>query len=508
LFIEAAWRRALKSSEEVMEILEAFDLAGSLRGAAELAGCDHKTVAHWVSVRERAGGALAVPSRPRPRVDPFAGKIEEWVDRSRGKVRADRAHEKLVAMGYMGSERTTRRAVAVAKRAWRAEHGRRTRPWVVEPGLWMQWDYGEGPIVEGRRTSLFCAWLAWSRFRVVLALRDRSLASVVMGLDRALRAFGGAPTYALTDNEKTVSVDHVCGIAVRNPQIVSVGRHYGLTVATCVPADPQSKGGSEATVRIAKADLVPTDHNLRGDYASFAELEQACVAFCDRVNTREHRVTRQAPAVMVCQERERLHPLPKIAHTVCFGQTRRVSWQSTISVGGAIYSVPSKLVDERVWARAESAEMVIVHADSAQGPREVARHALTTPGQPRICEEHYPPRPAGALERRPRAQGAQEEAFLAIGSGAQAWLTAAAAVGTSRLRRKVCEAVDLAKLHGHEVVDDALRCAAQAGRFGEGDLAAILAHQHDSAKVIEFPARAPEQQSMQSSTAAWEGFGA
>ena len=60
-----------------------------------------------------------------------------------------------------------------------------------------------------------------------------------------------------------MSVDHVCGIAVRNPQIVAVGRHYGVTIATCVPADPQSKGGSEATVRIAKADLVPTDHNLR-----------------------------------------------------------------------------------------------------------------------------------------------------------------------------------------------------------------------------------------------------
>jgi len=36
---------------------------------------------------------------------------------------------------------------------------------------------------------LFCAWLAWSRFRVVLPLWDRTQASVVMGLDRALRAF-------------------------------------------------------------------------------------------------------------------------------------------------------------------------------------------------------------------------------------------------------------------------------------------------------------------------------
>ena len=43
-----------------MEILEAYDLAGTLRGAALLGGCDHKTVAHdhktvahWVAVRDR-----------------------------------------------------------------------------------------------------------------------------------------------------------------------------------------------------------------------------------------------------------------------------------------------------------------------------------------------------------------------------------------------------------------------------------------------------------------------
>src|SRR3954470_1187724 len=269
LSIEAAWRLGLKTPEEVMEILEAFDATGSLRAAAELVGCDHKTVAHWVRARDDAGGGLPQPARSRPRVDAFAEKVDEWVERSRGKIRADVAHGRLVAMGYEGSERTTRRAVAEAKRRWRAEHGRRTRPWTTEPGLWMQWDYADGPIVGGRRTSLFCAWLAWSRFRVVVPLWDRTLPSVVLALDRTLRRFGGAPTYALTDNERTVSVDHVCGIAVRNPKIVEVARHYGLTIATCVPSDPETKGGSEATVRIAKADLVATDHNLRADYADF-----------------------------------------------------------------------------------------------------------------------------------------------------------------------------------------------------------------------------------------------
>ena len=195
-----------------MEILEAFDATGSLRAAAELAGCDHKTVGHWVRARDQAGGGLPVAVRARPRVDAFAEKIEEWVGRSRGRLRADVAHRKLIGMGYQGSERTTRRAVAEAKRRWRAGHGRSTRPWITEPGLWMQWDYGTGPEIDGRATTLFCAWLAWSRFRVVIALREKTLPSVVMAFDRALRVFGGAPTYALTDNEKTVSMDHVAGL--------------------------------------------------------------------------------------------------------------------------------------------------------------------------------------------------------------------------------------------------------------------------------------------------------
>jgi hypothetical protein len=87
--VEAAWRAGLKTPEEVMEILEAVDATGSLRAAAELAGCDHKTVGYWVRARDAAGGGFPVPVRPRPRVDAFAEKIEEWVGRSRGKIRVE-----------------------------------------------------------------------------------------------------------------------------------------------------------------------------------------------------------------------------------------------------------------------------------------------------------------------------------------------------------------------------------------------------------------------------------
>jgi transposase len=96
--------------------------------------------------------------------------------------------------------------------------------------LWLQWDWGAGPAIGGRRIQLWCAWLAWSRFRVVIPVMDKTLPTVVACLDATLRRLDGVPTYALTDNEKTVSTEHVAGIAVRHPEIVEVGRHYGMAI--------------------------------------------------------------------------------------------------------------------------------------------------------------------------------------------------------------------------------------------------------------------------------------
>ena len=262
-----------------MEILDAYDLTGSLRDAAELTGCSHHTVARYVAARDEgrpAGDGYAARSQL---IDEFLPKVEEWVDQSRGKIRGDRAHEKLLALGYQGSERTTRRAVAEVKAAYAAGHRRVHRPWVTEPGMWLQYDFGDGPVVAGVKTTLFVAWLAWCRFRIVWALRDKTVPSVVAALDRTFRLVSGAPTYVLTDNEKTVTVDHVAGVPVRNQAVVSFGRHYGVTVLTCQPADPASKGGVEASVKLAKADLVPTETNLLPQYASFVELETACAEF-------------------------------------------------------------------------------------------------------------------------------------------------------------------------------------------------------------------------------------
>ncbi|MDQ3456267.1 MAG: IS21 family transposase [Actinomycetota bacterium] len=494
----------MKLVEEIMRILEAFDLTGSYRAAGELAGCDHHTVAHWVARRD-AGELTASPVRRAQLIDEFLAKLEEWMEASHGKVRADVAHDKLVAMGFTGSERTTRRAVAAVRRAHAAGHRRVHRPWVPEPGLWFQWDYGTGPVVEGRDSWLFCAWLAWSRFRVVLPIRDKTLPTVVACIDATLRRFGGCPTYALTDNEKTVTVEHVARIAIRNPDMVAASGHYGLTVATCLPADAPSKGGSEATVRVAKADLVPTDANLLLAYADWAALEAACEAFCAQVNARPHRVTRRAPVEMRAEERHRLHRLPEHPWTSAFGETRTVGCpQPMIQLDWCLYSVPHRLAGETVWVRQRGEEVIVTHV-GPDGPVEVARHVRNTPGNPRVDASHFPPAPEGPLNRTPVPTNPAEAEFLAIGDGAALWLKEAGAVGASRVRAKMADAVAVAKLSGVEAVNWALGHAAVYGRFAEADLGSILAHRASAAAGDA--RRAGDTHSLQAGTDAWKGFG-
>ncbi|MGP0221438.1 IS21 family transposase [Paenarthrobacter sp. NCHU4564] len=497
----------MKSDGEIMEILAAYDLTGSLRATAELTGCSHHTVARHVAARD-AGRPIAEPAARDRVTDAFLPKIEEWVEASKGRIRADKAHEKLIALGYEGSERSTRRAVAQVKAAWRLGHVRVHRPWITEPGMWLQYDFGDGPRIEGMKTILFVAWLAFSRFRIVIPLRDRTAPSVFAALDRCFRIAGGAPTYVLTDNEKTLTTTHVAGVPVRNQQTLDFARHYGVTVLTCQPADPATKGGVEASVKLAKADLVPTATNLRAEYSTFGELEEACAAFMDEVNNREHRVTRRKPAAALAEEAPRLHRVPETAHTVVFGLSRTVAENTPmVTFENAQYSVPAQLLGARVFVRSHGAgtdEQVIIVHHGRTGPVEVARHHRARPGSPAINDEHFP----GTRTRVPgdyavKARTADEAEFLGIGEGARTWIVEAAAAGTARMNVKMAEAVTLAKIAGTAEVDKALGNAAFHGRFAHGDLASIL----NAGKSRTTTHSADETRSLTQGTSAWARLG-
>ena len=149
----------MKSREEIMNMLEAFDVAGSLRGAGELAGVSHHTVARYVAERDAGELAGDGPRRRGGSSIRSLAKIEEWVERSHAKIRADRCHDKLKALGFEGSARTVRRAVAEVKANHRRGRRRVYRPWIPEPGMWAQWDWG--PVRSSRAEGRICLVRGW-----------------------------------------------------------------------------------------------------------------------------------------------------------------------------------------------------------------------------------------------------------------------------------------------------------------------------------------------------------
>ena len=131
------------------------------------------------------------------------------MEASNGKVRADVAHDKLVALGYAGSERTTRRAVAAARSgvAGRAPPGApalgaRARP-VVPVGLRRR---------PGGRRGRHAAVLRLAGLEPVPggASRSgtRSLPTVIACIDTTLRRFGGCPTYGLAAHRRRTQALH------------------------------------------------------------------------------------------------------------------------------------------------------------------------------------------------------------------------------------------------------------------------------------------------------------
>ncbi|MGP3969652.1 IS21 family transposase [Streptomyces sp. 6N223] len=377
-----------KSEEEIIEILVAYDATESVSAAAKITGCDPKTVRRYVAVRDE-GRPVTGRARRARLADPYMAKIEEWVDRSQGHITAARVHERLVRLGFTGSRRTTRRMLGEARDEWRRGNRRPGRAWLPEPGLWMQFGWGEGPTVPGpdgapRRTSLFCAWLPWSRFRVVIPCWDRTTPTLICCLDAALRAMGGVPTYALTRPRPRG------GVELRHPVLVAAARHYGIQLRACVPAEAAAGGAGGAggavgreSVRIAAADLVPTDAGLPAAYPSFAELQEACRALGERAGAHGG-----APgAGRLAVERDCLHALPPAPSTPVLGRAVTVRADHTIEYGSLRYPVLPGLAGREVWVRPVCGDLAVVAYLAAPaghpawppgraGLTEIARHRI------------------------------------------------------------------------------------------------------------------------------------
>lgn len=445
-----------------------YEELGSYRAVASIVGCDHKTVKRYVELAGEQGQLAPVRRRARL-TDPHLELISARIAKTKAKITARRLQRELRPLGYEGSERSLRRAVAAEKDAYRrrsAAEGRVYRPWVSGPGEWLLCDWGSAgkvPTPAGSRPlSFFVSVLGYSRHRQLTFSCSERFAALAIGLAANLELIGGVPRNILFDNPRTITTGDVAGAHVLNPDLVRLASHYRFAPRTTAYYDPESKGKVEASVRFAKSDLIPAE-----GFGSLDEANEAARDWCERVNSEPHSETKRAPIELLAAEAELLRELPAARAPIACGERRKVDRLATIRFASARYSVPHRLVGATVEALSTDRELIVTH-----GGVPVAQHDLLAPGGVSVADGHYPtPAPAGV--RPLRARTASERAFLDLGPEAEIYLRSAAAAGAARLSERVEEALRLAAGRGIDNACAALERAERFGRYGHGDLEAI-----------------------------------
>jgi transposase InsO family protein len=247
-----------------------------------------------------------------------------------------------------GKKRTFQRRV----KAWKALHGPAKEVMfrqVQEPGRQGLSDFTQlkdtavtiaGEPLEHRLYHFRLAYSGWSHVTVVLG--GESFSALAEGLQGALWRLGGAPLEHRTDSlsaaYKNLSVEARRDLTERYEDLCA---HYGMAATRNNRGVSHENGAVESPHghlkrRIAQALL------LRGsaDFATVEEYRQWLDALVGRFNRR----CGEALAV----ERGELQALPARRTTDYSEQVVPVTTSSTIEVKRVLYSVPARLVGERL----------------------------------------------------------------------------------------------------------------------------------------------------------------
>jgi hypothetical protein len=324
-------------------------------------------------------------------------------------------------------------------------------------------DWGStGPL------HVFCAVLAWSRFRFVrFADNERSETTLAM-LAECFEELGGVPKVVLADRMGCLKGGVVANKVVPAAEYVRFATHYSFRPDWCEAADPESKGIVENLVGYAKADLMVP----QAPFGDLAAANVAAAAWCAEVNGVVHSEICAVPAERLVIERELLGPLPSLRASIGKLVTRKVDRLSCVRFASARYSVPARLIGAEVGLRTDDGRLLVIMTAAGE---VVAEHVLVAPGEASVRDEHYGgPRPA-APRRAVRPKTAAEKEFCALGPVAGAFITGAAAAGHTRLGPELAELNTLRAAHGEQAFADALDRAVAFCRWRAADVRSILA---------------------------------
>jgi transposase len=354
---------------------------GSRRIAREL-GISRGTVKRYIEV----GGWQPFREPVRKRLlDDLDDWLRERFRRHRGN--ADVVRQELAAeKGIVASLRTVQRAVEPYRQELLAE-ARATVRFETAPGRQLQIDFGERLVeIGGRKVKvfLFVATLGFSRRLHVRAFRHERQESWFDGMESAFLSFGGVPAELLFDNARSLVTDHDAETrtVVFNAKLLAFARHWGFRPRACAPYRARTKGKTERGVGYVKRNAI-----AGRSFASWEAFEAHLTGWeRDIANARLHGTTGEAPMIRFARdELTALQPLvDRPSFRACRTLERRVRNDCAVEVDGNAYSVPWRLIGERVEVVVSASQVRVRH-----GAGEVAIHQRVEGRRQRVIDTNH-----------------------------------------------------------------------------------------------------------------------
>jgi transposase len=201
------------------------------------------------------------------------------------------------------------------------------------------------------QAQVFVAVLGASGYLYAEAVRGQDSQSWLDVHVRTFEFYGGVPEVVVPDNLKAGVHDPCWYDPEVNPSYLDLARHYGVAVLPTRPRHPRDKAAGEVGVQVVERwVLAPLRHRR---FFSLAEWNQAIGERLDGLNGRPFRkLTTSRRDLFETMEREALRPLPTRRYEFASWKPAKVNIDYHIEFEHHFYSVPYKLIHERVDVRA------------------------------------------------------------------------------------------------------------------------------------------------------------
>jgi transposase len=273
-------------------------------------------------------------------------------------------------------------------------------PVETRPGDVAQVDFGEvgrlwdPTLGQLRRAWVFVMVLGHSRRMVVRIVFDQKTETWLRLHVEAFAELGGVPETLVPDNLKAAVVRAafgVGGLTALNRSYRELARYYGFKVDPAPVRQPKKKGKVESGVRYVKRN------GMAGLATADIDAARAHLArwVSEIANQRIHGTTQRRPAeVFETEERGALRTLPPVAFEPVVWQEAGVHQDAHVSFSGRLYSVPWRLIRQRVWLRASGHTVDVYAADE-----RVATHERRGRSVRATNDDHLPPERAPLRHR-------------------------------------------------------------------------------------------------------------